>query len=177
MITENQLTQFSHSRRSWAILGLTALALEITALFFQYGLGLTPCVMCVYIRLAVFGIGVAALINIIYPVRTVRIVGGLLWLVSAGWGLQIATELVAIQSDPSPFATCDFLPNFPSFMPLHDWFPAVLMPTGMCTDSVWSMLGLSMAQWMQVCFSLYLIAWVIMAKPLYRANITSHHSD
>ncbi|MBV7314425.1 disulfide bond formation protein DsbB [Shewanella sp. NIFS-20-20] len=172
MITESQLTHFAHSRRAWMLVGISAILLEVAALFFQYGLKLDPCVMCIYIRLAVFGILIAALLNSVYPTRVLRIIGALIWLISAGWGLQIATELVAIQADPSPFATCAFLPNFPEFMPLHQWFPAVMMPTGMCTDDVWSLLGLTMAQWMQVVFSLYLMLWVIMIKPIVRPTQT-----
>ena len=40
-------------RGAWIALAVTALSLEASALFFQYGLDLNPCVMCIYIRMAV----------------------------------------------------------------------------------------------------------------------------
>ena len=43
-------------RRAWWLLAVSALALELTALWFQYGMGLDPCVKCVYQRLAVMGL-------------------------------------------------------------------------------------------------------------------------
>jgi disulfide bond formation protein DsbB len=47
-------------------------------------------------------------------------------------------------------------------MPLHEWFPAFLMPTGSCTDDVWQWLGLSMAQWLQWIFAAYLVALAVV---------------
>ena len=44
------------SRRAWWLLALSALGLELTALWFQHGMGLDPCVKCVYERVAVLGL-------------------------------------------------------------------------------------------------------------------------
>nr|WP_283106526.1 disulfide bond formation protein DsbB [Shewanella submarina] len=166
--TVTGLTRFAQSRLAWYLLGGSALLLEATALFFQYVMHLNPCVMCVYQRVAVLGILLAGLLGSIAPKSMLRFPAYLLWIVSAGWGLMLATELYNIQSDPSPFATCDFMPNFPESLPLHDWLPQVFMPTGMCTDDVWGMLGLSMTQWMQIAFSIYLIMAVVFLLPLFR---------
>jgi disulfide bond formation protein DsbB len=64
------------------------------------------------------------------------------------------------------------MPRFPDWMPLHEWFPAFLMPTGNCTDDVWSWLGLSMAQWTQLVFIAYLavLAAVAAARLLRRRS-------
>ena len=42
-------------------------ALEGSALYFQYGMDLQPCVMCIYERVALFGIAFAGLIGLIAP--------------------------------------------------------------------------------------------------------------
>ena len=42
--------QLSLKRSAWIFLAFTAFALESTALYFQYGMGLQPCVLCVYER-------------------------------------------------------------------------------------------------------------------------------
>ena len=161
------LQKFAHSRISWLVLLLSAVTLELSALFFQYGMKLDPCVMCIYQRLAVFGILAAGLIGMTAPkYRIVRILGALGWAISATWGLKLALALVNMQNNPSPFSTCSFLPEFPAWMPLHEWFPAVMLPTGMCTDVPWQFMGVTMAEWMVVAFSGYLVALLLFIVPI-----------
>ena len=160
------LTRFAQSRLAWTILLLTALGLEACALFFQHVMKLDPCVMCIYQRLAVLGVLTAGLIGVIgHGYRLIRFLGVLVWGVSAAWGLKLALELVEMQTNPSPFSTCSFLPEFPEWMPLHEWFPSLFLPTGMCTDIPWEMFGITMSQWMVVAFSTYLIALAVFIIP------------
>ncbi|MGI2202900.1 disulfide bond formation protein DsbB [Shewanella oncorhynchi] len=161
------MTRFAHSRSSWFILAGTALGLETAALYFQYVMKLEPCVMCIYQRLAIFGLLAAGLIGMTAPkYRIVRILAAVLWAISATWGLKLALSLVDMQANPSPFSTCSFLPEFPAWMPLHEWFPAVMMPTGMCTDVPWVFMGVTMPEWMVVAFSGFLVAWLLFIVPV-----------
>lgn len=172
------LTRFAHSRYSWLALSGVAAALEAAALYFQYVMELDPCVMCIYIRLAVLGIFAAGLLGAIAPKFLLsRFIGAALWVVSATWGLKIALALVDMQTNPSPFATCSFLPEFPAWMPLHEWLPAVFMPTGMCTDSPWSYLGVTMAEWMVVAFASFLVIWLIFLVPFFSSSTKLHRSQ
>ena len=41
-------------RRAWFLLAFSAIVLELVALLFQFGMGLDPCVKCIYERVAVF---------------------------------------------------------------------------------------------------------------------------
>ncbi|MCL1048114.1 disulfide bond formation protein DsbB [Shewanella abyssi] len=165
----NALTRFAQSRAAWLTLTATAVMLELAALFFQYVMKLDPCVMCIYQRLAIFGILFAAVIGLAgYQSRIARLAALIIWGVSAAWGLKLALELVDMQTNPSPFATCSFLPEFPTWMPLHEWFPSVFMPTGMCSDIPWEMMGVTMGQWMIVAFSVYLVALLICFVPALR---------
>lgn len=162
----NQVTQFAQSRLAWLILAGTALGLELCALFFQYVMKLDPCVMCVYQRIAIFGILAAGLMGVLgHKNRVMRLLAIIAWGGSAAWGLKLALELVDMQTNPSPFSTCAFLPEFPTWMPLHEWIPSLFMPTGMCTDIPWEMLSITMGQWMIVAFSVYLIAMVVFIIP------------
>ena len=61
------LQRFCHQRTSWAILFASGLALELAALYFQYVLKFDPCVMCIYIRVAVLGIMLSALVGLVMP--------------------------------------------------------------------------------------------------------------
>lgn len=165
------MTKFAQSRLAWLILAGTALGLILCALFFQYVLKLDPCVICVYQRLAIFGILAAGLIGIIgYKIRFIRLVAMISWGVSASWGLKLAVELVNMQTNPSPFATCSFLPEFPTWMPLHEWMPATFLPTGMCSDVPWEMMGITMGQYMIGVFTVYLLALVIFSIPALAAT-------
>ncbi|MBV2095670.1 MAG: disulfide bond formation protein B, partial [Candidatus Thiodiazotropha sp. (ex Codakia orbicularis)] len=54
---------FTQRRLPWLLLASSALILEGAALYFQYGLELDPCVLCIYQRAAVLGIFLSALIG------------------------------------------------------------------------------------------------------------------
>ena len=167
--TIDWIAGLSARRTAWLALALSALCLEGAALYFQYGLHLAPCVMCVYIRLAVFGLVGAGLLGAVAPARPfMRVLGLLAWAGAAGEGLSLSRELIRIQ-EAGPYSlevTCSFLPKFPSWLPLHHWFPALFLPTGTCTDITWTWLGMSMAQWLQWVFLAYLVvlAVVIVAQ-------------
>ncbi len=160
----SSLARASRSRRAWTLLLLSALILEGIALYFQYGMGLEPCIMCIYQRNAVFGIALAALIGMSapgkMPIRLLAIAG---WGVSAIWGLLIAIEHVDIQSAANPFfAPCEIVPNFPGWLPLHEWIPGIFAATGDCGNIDWSLLGMSMPQWMIVIFACYCLVWLLV---------------
>ncbi|WP_086020034.1 disulfide bond formation protein DsbB [Shewanella halifaxensis] len=167
----NALTRFAHSKAAWLILMLSAVALELAALFFQHVMKLDPCVMCIYQRVAVFGLIFAGLIGVVgYRYRIARAVGVIIWSVSAAWGLKLALELVDMQMNPSPFATCSYLPEFPTWLQLHEWLPSLFMPTGMCSDIPWEFMGVTMGQWMIVAFGGYLLALAIFFIPALRKS-------
>lgn len=145
---------------SWAALFGSTLLLELCALFFQYSMGLEPCIMCIYQRTAVLGILLSALLVLIKNNGITRTIAFLGWGVSAIWGLLIAIEHVDIQTAANPFfVTCEIVPNFP--VPLHEWLPGFFGATGDCGDIDWQFTGMSMPQWMIVIFAIYSAIWVI----------------
>jgi len=148
-------------------MAFTAFALELVALWFQHGLGLHPCVMCIYERCALFGVMGAGLLGAIAPKSPLRYGAIALWLYSAGKGLQLAWEHTMIQLHPSPFATCDFAAHFPQWLPLDKWLPQVFVASGDCAELQWSFLSLEMPQWLVGIFAAYLIVavLVLIAQP------------
>lgn len=158
------LKNLSKQRWSWLLLAASALSLELCALYFQHVMLLEPCVMCVYERLSMLGILLAGLLGAIAPgFILLRLSAFLLWAVSAVWGLLLAIQHTDYQLNPSPFATCDFFPNFPTWAPLHEWFPWLFNPTGDCSKIVWQFFGYSMPQWLIVSFSVYILLFIIVA--------------
>ena len=90
---------FTQRRLPWLLLALSALVLEATALYFQYGLELDPCVLCIYQRTAVMGIFFSALIGMSAPQTVVaRSIGYAGWALAAGWCLYLALELYGMRS-------------------------------------------------------------------------------
>ncbi len=74
------LNQCSQGRGAWLLMAFTALALELTALWFQHVMLLKPCVLCIYERCALFGVLGAALIGAIAPKTPLRYVAMVIWL-------------------------------------------------------------------------------------------------
>lgn len=158
------LKNLSYQRWSWLLLAFSAFALESCALYFQHVMGLEPCVMCVYERLTMICVMFAGLIGAVAPqFLIVRLTAFITWAVGAIWGLQLALQHTDYQMNPSPFATCDFFPNFPNWAPLNEWMPWLFNPTGDCSDIVWTFLGYSMPQWLIVSFAIYSALFVVIA--------------
>lgn len=158
------LKKLSSQRWPWLLLAASAFVLESCALYFQHIMKLDPCVMCVYERLTMMGIIVAGLIGASAPQNIIiRLSAFLCWIVNAIWGLLLAIEHTNYQLHPSPFATCDFLPNFPSWAPLHQWLPWLFNPSGQCEDIVWQFFGYTMPQWLIVSFTIYSLLFLVIA--------------
>ena len=153
----NFLSNLATNKRAWQLLAISALGLELAALFFQYVLDLAPCIMCIYQRVAIWAIffaGVVGSLGTQYIVA--RFAAFTLWGTGAIWGLIIALEHVEIQSSKMSFLfSCEFVPNFPSWAPLHEWIPALFAATGDCGDINWQFLGHTMPEWMIVNYSIY----------------------
>ncbi len=160
----NYLSKITTSQKPWLLLAITAITLELSALFFQYAMGLAPCIMCVYQRLAIFSIIIAGVVGIVgYRFLLLRVLAYLFWGVGSIWGLIIALEHVEMQANSgSLFFSCELVPNFPVWAPLHEWIPFLFEATGDCGEISWQFLGFSMPQWMVVVYTLYTAALVFI---------------
>jgi disulfide bond formation protein DsbB len=168
----NKLSSLSTDRRAWLLLFFSALCLEITALYFQHVTDLRPCIMCIYQRTAVFGLLFSAVPAMLVNNLITRLIGYLGWGISAIWGLLIAIEHVDVQTAANPFfATCEFVPNFPAWAPLHEWLPNVFSATGDCGDINWSFMDMTMPQWMIIIFAIYTLIWVMMSSSRVLVNL------
>lgn len=119
---------------------------------------LAPCVMCIYERVAMLGIGGAAIIGLIAPSHPLgRLLGLLSWAYTAYRGLTLAMQHVDYQFHPSPFATCDVFVQFPQALPLNQWMPWMFEAYGDCSKVVWQFFSMSMPQWLVVIFAANLV--------------------
>lgn len=151
--------RFATWRPAWLALAFAAAVPLVVASWFQHVDGLDPCVMCIYERVALIGLVAAGLLGAIAPRRVfVRAPAYVLWGVSAGWGLDLVRRHVAMERDPQLAMSCSFAAEFPSWMPLDAWLPAMFLPTGYCDDVQWRWLGMSMAEWVGVIFALFMLS-------------------
>lgn len=146
----------------WLLLFISAFGLLATALFFQHVNGLNPCVMCIYQRTAVIGVMLSALLVVIINHGLTRMIAFTGWAVSSIWGFLIAREHYEIIHSDSFFASCEIVPNFPSFMPLYNWIPFLFEAKGDCLDDGWRFAGLGMPEWMMVIFAVYAGLFIIV---------------
>lgn len=169
------INQFSRSRLSWFLLFLSTIIFEGTALFFQHGLGLAPCSLCIYQRVVLFGIMLASLIGFFAPKKLIfRLLGIAIWLFSAYRGFEYATLQARLQFQPRLTDTCSLFPEFPSWLPLREWFPHIFESSGFCADKVWSFLTIEMSQWMIIIFACYfIVGLVILFSQCFRPKRSS----
>lgn len=155
--------ELSLQRGAWLLLTASCVILEGVALYFQHGMGLNPCVMCIYERLALFAILVAGVLGVLFPrIAFMRWIALLLGLYGAIKGLLLAIQHTDYQLNPAPWNQCSPFVEFPETLPLNKWFPNVFEATGVCSDVLWSLWGLSMAQWLIAIFAVYLMIFIII---------------
>jgi disulfide bond formation protein DsbB len=139
------------SRRKVNLVGFLICALALGyAYFAQFTQGVDPCPLCIFQRLAIFGVGLVYLVAAIHnpPDRGAKVYGVLLDL-AATIGLLIAIRHVWIQHLPPEQAPrcgpgLDYmLENFPFGEILRE----VLTGSGECANVDWGFLGVSMPTW------------------------------
>lgn len=148
-------------RRAGFVLGaVLCAALLAYALHAQYQLGLEPCPLCIFQRIAVLACGVVfALAAIHNPGRTGAIAYALLGFAFAAAGAAVAMRHVWLQSlPPSEVPACGPGLNYMlETLPFTDVLSKVFLGSGECAKADWSVLGLSMPAWTLVFFLTMLV--------------------
>lgn len=164
------MISITQSKTAWLLLAVSALGLELAALYFQYVMQFEPCVLCVYERCAVALIFLAGVLGFINPnLRLLRFGGYLLWAGGAIWGLYLSVKHTGIQMGLiKDSASCDFIANFPAWMQLDQWISWVFNPTGYCEDIQWQFLRMSMPQSMIMVNVIYLIVFGMVVISEFR---------
>jgi disulfide bond formation protein DsbB len=142
------------SRRSGNALGFLACAgLMGYALYVQYVLGLAPCPLCIFQRIATIATGVLFLIATLHNPRPsgARVYGVLIGL-AALCGVLVSSRHIWIQAQPpGTVAACGADLNYLlEIMPVTDVVTKVLTGSGECGKVDWTFLGLSMPWWVAI---------------------------
>ncbi len=163
------MIKINQSRAAWILLFITALGLELFALYFQYVLHLEPCVLCVYERTAVSLILLAGVVGFINPkLLLLRLCGYLLWASGVIFGLYLSIRHSGIQMGLIRDSSCEFVANYPSWIQLDRWLPWLFNPTGYCEDIQWQFLGMSLPQSMVLVNAILLLALILVLVREFR---------
>lgn len=163
----NNIIQFKDSKYSWLTLMAIPVFLFGSALFFQHGLGLEPCVLCIYQRIGVIGIFLAALIQLSMgaQTKTIKIITYPLWIASSSFGLWAAArqwyETYMTRENPFFLGQCGKgLEEIFPFIEKSDILSSTFIAKGICTEIDWHFLGLEMHHYMTLFFSCFLLAGI-----------------
>jgi disulfide bond formation protein DsbB len=139
------------TRRSGNFLGLVVCAgMMAFALYSQHVLGLEPCPLCIFQRVAVVGLGLVFLMAAIHsPGRLGRWIYAVLLLLVSLAGSAVSARHVWLQNlPPDQVPSCgpglDFMLDT---FPFTEVLNMVLSGSGECAEVSWSLLGLSMPAW------------------------------
>ncbi|MDP8079651.1 disulfide bond formation protein DsbB [Phocoenobacter skyensis] len=163
------IKELSLDRSAWLLLILSGAILEGIALYFQHKMGLVPCVMCIYERIALLAICIAGVIAFIAPRFFVfRFIALGIGIFGAIKGLSLSIEHTNYQLNPAPWNQCPIKVNFPTELPLNQWLPSFFEAGGSCSEIQWQFLTFSMPQWLIMIFSAYLTILVVVALSQFK---------
>ncbi|SBV35099.1 Disulfide bond formation protein B [uncultured Stenotrophomonas sp.] len=147
------------SFRAQCLLGfLVCAGLLAFAIWMQLKMGLEPCPLCIFQRIAFAALGVLFLLGALHgpATRGGRAAYGLLAFIAAAVGMGIAGRHVYVQLLPKELgSSCGPPLSFLSeTMGPFEVFRTVLIGTADCGTIDWTFLGLSMPMWSLVWFVL-----------------------
>ena len=150
---------------------LTCAFLLGLAYYFQYGRGMEPCPLCIFQRLAFFGLALTFLVSAIRNASGLELkFYNVLGFASGLFGVAIAARHVWLQNLPA-----DQVPECGpglEFMwqafPFQKFLETVLKGSGECAEVSWSMLGLTMPGWSLV--------WLVILTALTLFLLFRRHS-
>jgi disulfide bond formation protein DsbB len=160
------------SFRAWSLVAvlMAATSMSIVVLYFQHGLGLEPCPLCVLQRLCVIGMALVALLAFIHN--------------PSGWGRRIYLGLAAIpviigitiagrhawlqNLPPERVPECG--PGYDFIMeafPFLDALKIIFHGSGECAEIDWQFLGLTIPGMSLLFFSgiLLVLIWLFIKPP------------
>jgi protein dithiol:quinone oxidoreductase len=136
---------------------LVCAALDAYAIYVQLDLGIEPCPLCIFQRIAFLGMGILFLIGAIHnPQSRGRRVYALLLVLTACAGMGVAARHLWVQQQPPDLmAGCApgwnyMIHNFPIGKTLQ----MVFTGSADCAEMSWTLLGLAMPFWTLVCYFL-----------------------
>ena len=151
--------------RTCFLLGfLACAAMLLSALYFQFRMGLEPCPLCISQRIMVLALALGFLTAWLHnPRASGTRVYAIITCLTALTGASISARHVWLQHLPAEEAPAcgPGLEYMFNYFPLSDTLRLMLTGTGECAKVDWTLLGISMPGWVLVCF-LALALWSLL---------------
>jgi protein dithiol:quinone oxidoreductase len=155
------------TRRTGNLAGfLACVGLIAYALYAEHVLGLAPCPLCIFQRVAVIALGVGFLVAALHnPGRKGARAYAALLLITATAGVLVSSRHIWIQMQPpGSVAACGADLNYLlDILPITQVITKVLFASGECATIDWSLLGLSMPWWVAIALTA-LAAWALFVN-------------
>ena len=155
----------SRPRARYVVIALISVGLVGVALILQHAVGLAPCPLCIFQRIAYLAVAVFAAVAAWRAPRPSARVLGALALICALTGVGIAGRHVYLQMNPQGLSCGPGLQIMLENFPLTDLLPKVFRGSGDCGEASWTLLGLTIADWSLLWF---LILSAALALTVFR---------
>ncbi len=161
-----RLERMLGGRPFWLCVAAAALAMEGVALFYQYGLGYGPCILCIHVRIWVAAIFLIGLLGFaLNRVRIARLVSHVALLAASVGLLERSWQTFATEKGISD-SSCGFSLGLPDWFAPDRWLPWLFEAKELCGYTPMMPLGLSMAEVLLAAAS---VAVLISAAGLFTA--------
>jgi len=162
-------------RRVLAAVALACVAMLAFGLYLQHVVGLEPCPMCIVQRYALVLVAVFAGLAAASKRRGLQITGSLLGFVMAVGGAYTAARQSWLQWHPPEVVSCgrDIYGMIETF-PLQRALPMIFRGAGDCSQVDWTFLGLSIANWSFIAFTVFaVLLLVLLLRPARQSGRVS----
>lgn len=148
-------------RTAFAVCALVVAALLGYGYYAQFQLGLEPCPLCIFQRIALIALFVVSLAAAVHAPRSDRgrRAYGVLATIAALGGLVVAGRHVWLQHlPPDQVPACGPGLNYlVETFPLGEMLRKVFTGSGECAEVEWRFVGLSMPEWTLAWFAIFLL--------------------
>ena len=146
---------FDQPRRVLLGLLLICLAMLAYGLYLQHVVGLNPCPMCIVQRYALILVALVAGLGAAFERPMVQRLAAASVFGFSAFGAFVAARQSWLQWYPPEVVSCgrDFYGMIENF-PIGRVVPMIFRGSGDCAKIDWTFLGLSLANWSFICFSL-----------------------
>jgi disulfide bond formation protein DsbB len=151
------LIDLSMQRRYWAMLVLVGIALESAALYHQYVLDEWPCVLCIHVRIWIFGFILLGLIATFCTRSTIamRIAHSLNVIIMVGL-VERSWNVLAVERGWT-FGDCEMDLGMPAWFALDKWMPSLFEVQTACGYTPLILFDVTMAEVLLLFSALLLI--------------------
>ncbi|MGB0468657.1 MAG: disulfide bond formation protein B [Pontibacterium sp.] len=146
----------------WLLMLILGIAMEVVALYYQYGLDYGPCVLCIHVRIYVMGFILVALFGLFsHKHKGLRLSAHIitlllsLGLTERSW-MTLGVERGFIEG------ACDMNSGLPAWFALDKWFPAVFEPWEPCGYTPELLMGITMAEGLMIICPVTIIVSILM---------------